>query len=250
MKNKFIIILLVLLILVPGFILAGPWRATGRNYRLCNITLTNETEELLLIHKKGKFRSWMYNSATDDESRYTAYPADWYKERVVEKKVRRGWILENITEEDQRVTMCNITAGKYLIRFSGKTCYSYCVKQPHLDCKGHWELSGIYPDCNCTYICDEEVDTNPPNITAPNITIYEPTEGGNYSKRVPINISLTKEARYLKYSDNGKNYKRLCSKCDNYEGRKYFKKGFHNVTFMAVDELGNENYKSVTFNVN
>ena len=34
-----------------------------------------------------------------------------------------------------------------------ESCLTYCVKQPHVMCVGHWEISGEYPDCNCEYIC-------------------------------------------------------------------------------------------------
>ncbi len=35
-------------------------------------------------------------------------------------------------------------------------CQEYCEKQPHVMCVGNWEISGIYPDCNCKFVCETE----------------------------------------------------------------------------------------------
>ena len=34
------------------------------------------------------------------------------------------------------------------------TCGDYCVDQEHVECIGEWNISGDYPDCNCSWICD------------------------------------------------------------------------------------------------
>ncbi len=34
------------------------------------------------------------------------------------------------------------------------TCEEYCPTQPHIECVGQWDISGEYPDCDCTYVCD------------------------------------------------------------------------------------------------
>lgn len=34
------------------------------------------------------------------------------------------------------------------------TCEEYCLEQPHIECVGAWNISGEYPDCNCSYVCD------------------------------------------------------------------------------------------------
>lgn len=33
-------------------------------------------------------------------------------------------------------------------------CESFCKTQPHIMCVGYWNISGIYPDCNCGFVCD------------------------------------------------------------------------------------------------
>ncbi len=97
--------------------------------------------------------------------------------------------------------------------------------------------------CVSSRLYSVKVDT-----IAPGIEIFRPTEEAVYARYVPINISLT-ERTNLKYSDNGGRFSTLCSRCNSYDRTKYFSRGYHNVTFMAVDEADNENYKSVTFNV-
>jgi hypothetical protein len=37
------------------------------------------------------------------------------------------------------------------------TCEAYCKEQPHIQCTGHWEITGNnLDDCNCAFICDAE----------------------------------------------------------------------------------------------
>jgi len=34
------------------------------------------------------------------------------------------------------------------------TCEEYCPTQPHIECVGKWNISGVYPDCVCGFVCD------------------------------------------------------------------------------------------------
>lgn len=36
-----------------------------------------------------------------------------------------------------------------------ESCLTYCKKQPHIMCTGHWNITGEYPDCNCEWVCEE-----------------------------------------------------------------------------------------------
>jgi len=52
---------------------------------------------------------------------------------------------------------------------SGSTCYigigenrcvdtqcgAYCLQQVHIMCVGQWNISGVYPDCRCQWLCEE-----------------------------------------------------------------------------------------------
>ncbi|UCG94965.1 MAG: DUF333 domain-containing protein [archaeon] len=53
-------------------------------------------------------------------------------------------ILENGTECDEWA----------YYRGGCESCLTYCAKQPHIQCEGHLEMSGQYPDCSCEWICD------------------------------------------------------------------------------------------------
>ena len=37
-----------------------------------------------------------------------------------------------------------------------ENCESYCMFQPHIMCVGHSDISGVYPSCNCGWVCGEE----------------------------------------------------------------------------------------------
>jgi hypothetical protein len=94
----------------------GPWNAVGKNKLLCIANVTSETQELLLINKKGKFEAWKFNYTDNSTTHYVAFPTSWYKPKVVEKKVLTGqWQLVNITETDPRVVQCGILPGMYIV---------------------------------------------------------------------------------------------------------------------------------------
>lgn len=39
------------------------------------------------------------------------------------------------------------------------TCAQYCQDQPHIQCTGSWDISGTYPDCTCSWICENPEPT-------------------------------------------------------------------------------------------
>ena len=41
------------------------------------------------------------------------------------------------------------------------TCEEYCPTLPHIQCVGHWEISGTYPDCVCSFECEVEEAEEP-----------------------------------------------------------------------------------------
>ena len=46
-----------------------------------------------------------------------------------------------------------LTAGCDADSEPSMTCQEYCPTQPHIQCVGHWEISGTYPNCNCNFVC-------------------------------------------------------------------------------------------------
>ena len=97
------------------------------------------------------------------------------------------------------------------------------------------------------------------------INVYSPTQDKIYDERmVPINLTMSSEVNFFKYSDNmGKlttscrrckkpAFKTLCRKCDEYGfskiKRKPFDDGFHELTILAVFDLGDA-YHYVNFTV-
>ena len=90
------------------------------------------------------------------------------------------------------------------------------------------------------------------DLTPPNITINAPLNSWFYeSKSILLDIELDEKAD-LYYLDNiqgADRWTRICTECDFYNREKSFKEGFNNLTFKAVDFLGQESYKTRTFNI-
>ncbi len=57
------------------------------------------------------------------------------------------------------------------------SCNDYCNLQPHIECVGEWEIGGLYPDCECEFVCTQaevvepepevEVEPEPVEVEAP-----------------------------------------------------------------------------------
>lgn len=65
------------------------------------------------------------------------------------------------------------------------TCEEYCPTLPHIQCVGEWNISGTYPDCNCSFECtvteneteqNETADQNETDVIADNETEQNETE--------------------------------------------------------------------------
>ena len=83
------------------------------------------------------------------------------------------------------------------------------------------------------------------------VNINSPLEGQNYSdKRVLFDITLDGEVEsldYIGYEEENPKWNRLCRNCESYNKTKSLKDGQHNVTFMAIDQAGNNQIFNVSF---
>ena len=63
-----------------------------------------------------------------------------------------------------------------------------------------------------------------------------------------LNMTTTETAR-ISYSDNGSDFKNLCSACTKLKTNKFFADGSHNLLIKAIDPAGNTELKTVDFTV-
>lgn len=81
------------------------------------------------------------------------------------------------------------------------------------------------------------------NITATilpgTIDVYSPVQDAIYDYRmILINLSMSAEVKYFKFSDNGDRLRTLCRKCSSYSKRKAFDEGFHELTIFGMFDAG------------
>jgi hypothetical protein len=75
------------------------------------------------------------------------------------------------------------------------------------------------------------------------IEVHSPIHNSVYDHRmVPVNLTMSSEVNYFKYSDNGGNFRTLCRECDEYGSerlkRKPFDDGAHQLIIKAMFDSG------------
>ncbi|PIN78127.1 hypothetical protein COV15_00510 [Candidatus Woesearchaeota archaeon CG10_big_fil_rev_8_21_14_0_10_34_12] len=86
---------------------------------------------------------------------------------------------------------------------------------------------------------------------SPNMTIYAP-ENETYGRYVSFNIASSENLKALEYYDSSElrpRWKRLCTNCNSYSGKKSFARGSHDVLIRASDYAGNTDEENIGFNV-
>jgi len=68
-----------------------------------------------------------------------------------------------------------------------KNCTDYCITLPHTACVGDWNISGVYPNCSCGYVCR----TEPENRTNESLPLKPPAPQG------PVFIPTNKTANQM-----------------------------------------------------
>ncbi|MBI5223046.1 hypothetical protein HY990_01355 [Candidatus Micrarchaeota archaeon] len=78
------------------------------------------------------------------------------------------------------------------------TCEESCIRTPHIQCSGKWNISGTYPSCRCEFTCDTvtEQATGEENVTT-NINQSQSAPPQNNSQ----NIRSTNQTQ-TQYQDN------------------------------------------------
>ena len=85
------------------------------------------------------------------------------------------------------------------------------------------------------------VDAIPPLVTieSPGFMDYD-------NRRIDLVINVS-EVVDIEKSENGKKFRRICSRCNYYNRIASYRDGFYNLTIRATDKAGNEGYANVTF---
>jgi hypothetical protein len=147
------------------------------------------------------------------------------------------WVCFN---KGERIDYCNP-------KVPDRTCSSdmgcqYCIStyNEQGDCfnGGNWMVCmGITPDCS-NVIGNHTIDSEPPILT-----INSPKQDGLYTSRsLLIDFSLNEESDVY-YLDNlygGERWVRVCQDCLSYSHSRSFKEGQNDITFKAIDAIGNE----------
>ena len=90
------------------------------------------------------------------------------------------------------------------------------------------------------------------DTTIPNITIHSPDptppDKTYYTRSIRLNISVNEPVK-LEMSDNGGNFRTLCSKCFSYDKLQTFSYGWHGLIIRAIDNADNKNTATVSFTI-
>jgi hypothetical protein len=159
-------------------------------------------------------------------------------------------LLVNIVSADfwgcfnkgEKIDFCN---PKVNDRTAPSDGYSVCFKDYNetRECYNQGTLSKCNRAGGCSYLGgNSTLDANPPELV-----VNSPAQDGLYTSRsVLIDLGLD-ERSDIYYYDNiyGRNrWTRICNDCNAgdpaYSRKRSFKEGFNNLTFRAVDVVGNE----------
>jgi len=94
---------------------------------------------------------------------------------------------------------------------------------------------------------DTDIDSK-----APNLTIISPLQNSVYDSRsVLLSFQLNEKADvYYIDNINGKGrWIRVCQECLSYSGKRSFNEGKNDLTFKAIDVVGNTAYKNLSFSI-
>lgn len=87
------------------------------------------------------------------------------------------------------------------------------------------------------------------DTVAPELTDNNPLSGTLESNTVDFDFSISEEVtlEYIDNTDARPRYRRICSRCTEYQRTRYFSTGSHELTIMATDEAGNSDTITQSF---
>lgn len=105
--------------------------------------------------------------------------------------------------------------------------------------------------CNALGSCLNFYDENSSiDSAAPKITINNPLQNGIYNSRsILFDIKLDEESDlyYIDAVDGRGRWTRVCQDCFEHNRKRSFDEGWNNLTFRAIDFMGNERYVNLSF---
>ncbi len=83
----------------------------------------------------------------------------------------------------------------------------------------------------------------------PVVTINAPDNPLYPNRKIMLDIDVNEDVAILEYSLDESRFRRLCRDCDNYNKKKTFSDGQHNLIVRAIDYAGNEGESTIEFSV-
>jgi hypothetical protein len=88
------------------------------------------------------------------------------------------------------------------------------------------------------------------DTAGPELALESPVEGEVYTnKRILVDLDMNENGAvyYIDNNNNRGRWTKVCSNCYSYSRPRSFREGFNDVTFRAIDPLGNEEFVEIDF---
>ena len=146
----------------------------------------------------------------------------------------------------QKIDYCNPKVDDRTCGTSGGCIYCMSNFNTTKNCynQGNWlKCNNLQQGCNPQG--NTSIDKEPPKLT-----INEPDNGDIFDSRsIPVDLKVDEKSDILMYDNiygRGR-WTRICNNCYSHIRKRSFKEGFNNITFKAVDVVGNSAEETVAF---
>lgn len=146
----------------------------------------------------------------------------------------------------QHIDFCN---PKVPDRTAGSDNYILCMS--NFNQSGSCYNQGNWMVCNSqSPSCTGNSSHGGIDQLAPNFTFYSPIHNKVYKEtgmRLDLKVNERADIYFIDYLSGKTKYNQICRGCLSYNRTRGFKEGWNNITFKAVDAIGNTAYKNISF---